>query len=92
MAHRRAVATHAWPYSRYRRVIPYLGPIIAAIPALLVALTKINDAVLWGLFAYLVIHQIEGHMAAPLIQRHMVAIPPAVIILGMVAVTYLFFR
>lgn len=29
-------------------------------------------------------------MAAPLIQRHMVAIPPAVIILGMVAVTYLF--
>ncbi len=70
--------------------IPYLGPLIAAIPALLVALTKSPDATLWTLLAYLVIHQIEGQLAAPLIQRHMVAIPPAVMLLGIVAVTYLF--
>jgi predicted PurR-regulated permease PerM len=70
--------------------IPYLGPILAAIPAILVAITKSPEAALWTLFAYLVIHQIEGQIVAPLIQRHMVAIPPAVMLLGIVAITYLF--
>jgi predicted PurR-regulated permease PerM len=70
--------------------IPYLGPIIAAIPAILVALTKSPEAALWTLLAYLIIHQIEGQILAPLIQRHMVAIPPAVMLLGIVTITYLF--
>ncbi len=70
--------------------IPYLGPLLAAIPAVLVALTKSPDTALWTLVAYLVIHQIEGQLVAPLIQRHMVSIPPAVMLLGIVAITYLF--
>jgi predicted PurR-regulated permease PerM len=70
--------------------IPYLGPILAGIPAVLVALTKSPETALWTLLAYLVIHQIEGNMVAPLIQRRMVAIPPAVMVLGIVAITYLF--
>lgn len=70
--------------------IPYLGPILAAIPAVLVALTKSPDTALWTLLAYLAIHQIEGQVVAPLIQRHMVSIPPAVMLLGIVALTYLF--
>jgi predicted PurR-regulated permease PerM len=70
--------------------IPYLGPILAAIPALLVAITKSPETALWTLLAYLVIHQIEGQIVAPLIQRHMVAIPPAVMLLGIAAITYLF--
>ncbi len=70
--------------------IPYLGPILAAIPAILVALTKSPETALWTLVAYLIIHQIEGQIVAPLIQRHMVAIPPAVMLLGIVTITYLF--
>jgi predicted PurR-regulated permease PerM len=70
--------------------IPYLGPILAAIPAVLVAITKSPETALWTVFAYLVIHQIEGQIVSPLIQRHMVAIPPAVMLLGIVAITYLF--
>jgi predicted PurR-regulated permease PerM len=70
--------------------IPYLGPILAAIPAILVALTKSPGTALWTLFAFVIIHQIEGQIVAPLIQRHMVAIPPAVMLLGIVAITYLF--
>ena len=38
----------------------------------------------------LIIHQIEGNVVAPLIQRRMVSIPPAVMLLGIVAITYLF--
>jgi predicted PurR-regulated permease PerM len=70
--------------------IPYLGPILAAIPAVLVAITKSPETALWTLLAYLIIHQVEGQIISPLIQRHMVAIPPAVMLLGIVAITYLF--
>ena len=70
--------------------IPYLGPILAAIPAILVALTQSPTMALWTAFAYLVIHQIEGNLVAPLIQHRMVAIPPAVMLLGIAAISYLF--
>ena len=70
--------------------IPYLGPLLAAIPALLVAITKSPEAALWTALAYLVIHQVEGNLIAPLIQRRMVMIPPAVMLLGIVSITYLF--
>jgi predicted PurR-regulated permease PerM len=70
--------------------IPYLGPILAAIPAILVALTKSPELTLWTLVAYLIIHQIEGQIIAPLVQHRMVSIPPAVMLLGIAALTYLF--
>ena len=70
--------------------IPYLGPILAAIPAILVALTKSPELTLWTLVVYLIIHQIEGQVIAPLVQHRMVSIPPAVMLLGIAALTYLF--
>lgn len=70
--------------------VPYLGPIIAAIPAILVAVTKSWDTALWTAAAYLAINQVEGHLIIPLIQRRLVFIPPVVIVLGIVAFTTLF--
>jgi predicted PurR-regulated permease PerM len=70
--------------------IPYLGPILAAVPALLVAATKSLDAVLWTLVAYIIIHQTEGNLIVPLIQRHIIFIPPAIILLGIVAISFVF--
>jgi predicted PurR-regulated permease PerM len=70
--------------------IPYVGPILAAIPAVLVAITTSPQAALWTVLAYLIIHQIEGQLVAPLIQRHMVYIPPAVMLLGIATISYLF--
>ncbi|MBV8753392.1 MAG: AI-2E family transporter [Hyphomicrobiales bacterium] len=70
--------------------VPYLGPIVASIPALLIASTQNFDAFVWTGAAYLIIHQIEGEVIAPLIQRHMILIPPALTLLGIVAVDYLF--
>jgi predicted PurR-regulated permease PerM len=70
--------------------VPYLGPFLAAIPALLVAVTKSPNAVLWTAVAYLLIHQIEGNLIAPIIQRRMVLIPPAVMLLGIAAMSYVF--
>ncbi len=70
--------------------VPYVGPIVAGIPAVLVAATKGFDAVLWTIGAYLLIHQVEGNLIAPIVQRYLVYMPPAVIILGLVAITSVF--
>ncbi|MEK4031856.1 AI-2E family transporter [Methylocystis sp. IM3] len=70
--------------------IPYLGPILSALPAILVAVTVNLSAVLWTIIAYLLIHQAEGHLIMPLIQRQLTYIPPAVMLLSIVTITALF--
>jgi predicted PurR-regulated permease PerM len=70
--------------------VPYVGPIIAAIPAVLVAITKGLHPVLWTVIAYIFIHQLEGNLIAPIIQRHMVLVPPATLLLSIVAISLVF--
>jgi predicted PurR-regulated permease PerM len=70
--------------------IPYLGPIIAAIPAVLVAATGGFHMVIWTVVAYILIHQAEGHLIMPSIQRYLIYIPPAVILIGIAAIGSLF--
>jgi len=70
--------------------VPYIGAIMASFPAILVASTQGTEAMIWTVVAYFVIHQIEGNLIAPLIQRHMIMIPPALTLLGIVAIDYLF--
>lgn len=70
--------------------VPYVGPVLAAIPALLVAFTISPATALWTLVAYLLIHQIEGNFVAPLIQRYMVSIPPALLLLVIASAEVLF--
>jgi predicted PurR-regulated permease PerM len=72
--------------------IPYVGPILGAVPGVLVAATQDLNTVLWTIAAYALIQQVEGHLIAPLISREMVYIPPLVLILGIVAITTLFGR
>jgi predicted PurR-regulated permease PerM len=57
--------------------IPVLGPILAAIPVLLVAFTQGLDVGLWILLLYIVIQNLEGYVITPLIQRRTVSLPPA---------------
>jgi predicted PurR-regulated permease PerM len=66
--------------------VPYLGPVVAAIPALLVAVTRGPDEVAWTLAAYIVVHQVEGNLIMPQIQRRMIYIPPAVMLLGIASI------
>lgn len=70
--------------------IPFLGPILAAIPAVLVALTQSDHAAILTAVAYLLIHQVEGNLVTPLIGRRLIEIPPALTLLGLAAVAALF--
>lgn len=57
--------------------IPYLGPMLAAIPIALVAMPFGPSMLIWAIGAYTVVQSIEGYVIGPLIQRQAVEIPPA---------------
>jgi predicted PurR-regulated permease PerM len=57
--------------------IPYLGPIVAAIPIALVAMPLDGSTLVWAVVVYTIIQSIEGYVVGPLIQRQAVATPPA---------------
>jgi len=50
-----------------------------------VAVTGGFDQVIWTLAAYILIHQVEGNLIMPQIQKRMVYIPPALMLLGIAA-------
>ena len=65
--------------------VPYIGPIVAMIPSVLVATTVSWTALAWTIAAYLLIHQIDGYVVMPIIQQRMVSVPPALMLLSIVA-------
>jgi predicted PurR-regulated permease PerM len=57
--------------------VPYLGPILAAVPVALVAMPLGPSMLIWAVGVYTVIQSIEGYVIGPLIQRQAVELPPA---------------
>lgn len=57
--------------------IPYLGALVSAIPALLIAALHGFWAMIYVGALYLLLHLIEGYLLAPLIQRRAASIAPA---------------
>ncbi len=70
--------------------IPYLGPIVAAIPVALVAMPLGISAVVWAVAIYTIIQSIEGYVIGPLIQRQAVEIPAAWTLVAIVLLGALF--
>jgi predicted PurR-regulated permease PerM len=70
--------------------IPYLGPIVAAIPIALVAMPLGASLLIWAIIIYTVIQSVEGYVIGPLIQRQAVEIPPAWTLVAIVLLGALF--
>ena len=70
--------------------VPLIGPIVAAIPALLIALAEGWQTTLWTLLLYVLIQQVESNLITPLVQRQAVSLPPAVTLFAVVAFGLLF--
>lgn len=65
--------------------IPYLGPIAAAIPGILLALTVGPDVALYAVLVYLAVQQLEGNVILPLVTRDVLELPPAFLVFSVVA-------
>jgi predicted PurR-regulated permease PerM len=70
--------------------VPYIGPLVATIPGLLIALSVSPTVALSAAVVYIVAQQLEGNVALPLLQRWTVSMPPAVSLLAIVAFGLLF--
>lgn len=65
-------------------IIPFFGPVLAAVPAVLIAFS--NDVAL-GLIVigfYIVIQQFENHLIYPLVVRKIVGVPPLLVIISLI--------
>ena len=60
--------------------VPYVGPIAAAVPAILVAGTEGVDLAIWVAGLYAVVQLVESYLITPLIQQHVVSMAPALLI------------
>ncbi len=71
-------------------IIPFVGPIIAAVPAVILAFTVSPMTALWTIGLFLIVQQIQGNILQPLIQKHAVDVPPAVLLFAVVGAGTLF--
>ncbi|HLU46923.1 MAG TPA: AI-2E family transporter, partial [Planctomycetota bacterium] len=65
--------------------VPILGPIISAIPAVLVAMVQSPLDVVWVIVVYSVVQFLEGNFITPLIEQRAVSIPPLIVLSAQLA-------
>jgi predicted PurR-regulated permease PerM len=64
--------------------VPTIGPILATVPAALVALLQSPLQVLYVVLLYVAVQLVEGYLLTPLVQRYTIALPPVLTIVGVV--------
>jgi predicted PurR-regulated permease PerM len=64
-------------------LIPYIGPILGAFPAVVVALVTDPISALWVTILFVGLQQLEGHVVAPQIFGHTLRINPLLVIFAL---------
>lgn len=62
--------------------VPFIGPTAAALPGILLAFSVSPMRAFYVALLYLGIQQLEGNLITPLVQREVVGLPPALILLA----------
>jgi predicted PurR-regulated permease PerM len=63
--------------------VPYIGPVLGAIPPVAVALFENPLVAVWVVLLFIVIQQLEGHIVAPQIFSHALRINPLLVIIAL---------
>lgn len=67
----------------FTELLPYVGPWIGAIPAVIVALSMSPVMVLWVGLMYLGIQQFENHVLVPQVMKRTIGLSPVIIIFSL---------
>ena len=70
--------------------VPYIGPILSAVPAILLALALSPDLALWVALLYFAVQQFEGYLLTPLVQQYAVDLPGVLLLFSLLAFGILF--
>jgi predicted PurR-regulated permease PerM len=71
-------------FAAFAEFVPYIGPIVAGIPAVLVALAEGPELAIWVAGLYIAIQSVESYLLTPLIQQRAVYLPPALLLFSQV--------
>jgi predicted PurR-regulated permease PerM len=71
-------------FAAFAEFVPYVGPIVAGIPAVLVALAEGPGLAIWVAGLYIAIQSVESYLLTPLIQQRAVYLPPALLLFSQV--------
>lgn len=66
-------------------IVPFFGPILAALPPTLAAFADSPTKALLVIVIYVAIHQIEAHIVSPMVMARSVQLHPVVVILAVLA-------
>jgi predicted PurR-regulated permease PerM len=64
-------------------LVPYVGPVLGALPPILVALFNDPVSAVWVALLFLALQQLEGHVVAPQVFGHSLRINPLLIIFAL---------
>src|SRR5919106_3919825 len=70
--------------------IPLAGPILSAVPAVLLALAVSPDLALWVVLLYFGVQQFEGYVLTPLVQQYAVELPGVVLLFSLLGFGMIF--
>jgi predicted PurR-regulated permease PerM len=70
--------------------IPYVGPILSAVPAIAMALVDGPEKAIYVALAYIAIQQLEGVVLQPLLMKEGLELPPVMTILGQALLSLVF--
>jgi len=69
----------------FLEIVPFFGPILAAVPPTLVAFADSPTKALVTIVIYVAIHQIEAHIISPMVMARSVQLHPVMVILAVLA-------
>jgi predicted PurR-regulated permease PerM len=78
--------TYAFAFGAFFAVmelVPFVGPVLGAIPPVAVALFENPLSAVWVVILFVAIQQLEGHIVAPQIFSHALRINPLLVILAL---------
>jgi predicted PurR-regulated permease PerM len=69
-------------FGGFMEILPYIGPILAAIPAIVIGLLSSPVLGVSALVFYIVAHQVEAHIVAPQVMKHSAGLSPVALIIA----------
>ncbi len=70
--------------------VPFIGPILAIVPAVLLGFTQSPTMALYVLIVYIAVQQIESYLITPFIEQKVVSLPPVLVISAQILMAAIF--
>jgi len=64
-------------------IFPYIGPVIAAVPAVIIGFLQAPILGLWVLVLYVAVQQLENYLIVPLVIGRVVGLNPIIVIMAL---------